>query len=164
MSNDRRNVEESVTESLSSEDSVDRGARELIAMRFAETHEETPDDTESFVTNANPQRLVNSGIHDDLVFEVHDDDEEKVGVEGRDWMSNPFKRLDTGGFDFVVRVGRRKMEHMPGTWESFQAIREGKTNLGRLKVFEIHGGVRIFHNPGRVESRTIIVGEERWNM
>ena len=61
MSNDRRNVEESVTESLSSEDSVDRGARELIAMRFAETNEETPDDTDSFVTNANPQRLVNTG-------------------------------------------------------------------------------------------------------
>ena len=75
-----------------------------------------------------------------------------------------FERLDTGGFDFVVRVGRRKMEHMPGTWESFQAIRMGETNLGRLKVFEIHGGVRIFYNPGRVELRTILVGDERWNM
>ena len=164
MSNDRRNVEESVTESLSSEDSVDRGARELIAMRFAETNEETPDDTDVFVTNANPQRLVNTGVHDDMEFEVHDDDEEKVGVEGRDWMSNPFKRLDTGGFDFVVRVERRKMMYVPGTWDAFQAIRLGETNLGRLKVFEIHGGVRIFHNPGREESRTIRVGDERWNM
>ena len=164
MSNDRRYVEESVTESLSSEDSVDRGARELIAMRFAETNEETPDDTDWFVTNANPQRLMNTGVHDDLEFEVHDDDEERVGAEGRDWMSNPFERLDTGGFDFVVRVGRRKMEYFPGTWEAFQAIRAGETNLGRLKVFEIYGGVRIFHNPGRVESRTILVGDERWNM
>ena len=52
MSEDRRaNVEESVTESLSSEDSVDRGARELIAMRFAETNEQIPDDTDCFVAN-----------------------------------------------------------------------------------------------------------------
>ena len=85
MSEDRRaNVEGSVTESLSSEDSPDRGARELIAMRFAETNEESPDDTDYFVTNANLQRLVNTGAHDDLEFEVHDEDEERVGVEGRD--------------------------------------------------------------------------------
>ena len=164
MSEDHRaNVEESVTESLSSEDSVDRGARKLIAMRFTETTEEIPDDTDYYVTNANPQRLVNTGAHDDLEFEVHDEDEERVGVEGRDWMANPFKRLDTGGFDFVVRVGRRRMDYIPGTWDSFQAIRLGETNLGRLKSLEIHGGVRVFHNP-EVESRSILVGEERWNM
>ena len=58
MSNERRaNVEESVTESLSSDDFVDRGARELIAMRFAETNEEIPDDTDYFVTNANPPAI-----------------------------------------------------------------------------------------------------------
>ena len=164
MSNDRRNVEESVTESLSSEDSVDRGARELISLKCSVTNEEIPDDTDTFVTNANPQRLMNTGVHDDMEFEVHDDDEERVGVEGRDWMSNPFKKLDTGGFDFVVRVDRRKMDYVPGTREAFQTIRAGETNLGRLKVYEIHGGVRIFYNPGRVESRTIPVGDERWGM
>ena len=79
-------------------------------------------------------------------------------------MSNPFKKLDTGGFDFVVRVGRKRMDYIPGTWDAFQAIRMGETNLGRLKLLEIHGGVRVFHNPGRVETRAILVGDDRWNM
>ena len=85
-------------------------------------------------------------------------------MEGREWMANPFKKLDTGGFDFVVRTWQKKMDYAPGTCDSFQAIRLGETNLGRLKLLEIHGGVRVFHNPGRVESRSILVGEERWNM
>ena len=160
----RANIVESVTESLSSEDSVDRGARELIAMRFAETRDEFPEDTDSFVTNANPLRLMNTGAYDDLDFEVHDEGEERVGVEGRDWMANPFKKLETGGFDFVVRTNRRKLDWIPGTLESFQAIRAGETNLGRLKLLEIHGGVRVFYIPEREELRSVRVGDERWNM
>ena len=160
----RSNVEadtgDMVTESLSTEDSVDLGARELIAMKFAEI----PDDTDEYVTGADPQRLVNKGTNDDVEFEVHDEGEERVGVEGRDWMWNPLKKLPSGGFDFVVRVGRRKQTITPGTMESFGMILAGTSNLGAVKLLEIHGGVRVVSIPERAEDRSILVGEKRWNM
>ena len=92
---------------------VARGASQLIATKFAETNEEILDNSDDFVTNANPQRLMNRGAHDGLEFEVREEGEERVGVEGRNWMWNPLKKLETGGFDFVVRTGRKKMEFYP---------------------------------------------------
>ena len=45
-------------------------------MKFSETNEEFPDDADDFVTNANPEQLVNNGAHDDVELELHDEDEQ----------------------------------------------------------------------------------------
>ena len=79
-------------------------------------------------------------------------------------MWNPLKKLPSGGFDFVLRVGRKKQTVTPGTVKSFGMILAGKTNLVVLKLLEIHGGVRVVSIPERTDDQSILVGEKRWNM
>jgi hypothetical protein len=158
-------VTDNVTETLSTEDSVEMGARELIDLRFASLNAIDEDvDTDTFVYGANPENLTNSGANDDAEFEEHDEGEARVGVEGRDRMWNPFRKLAGGGFDFVVRKGRNKRIVEPGSEESFNQILAGKTNMGILKLLEIHGGVRVFIGPRLDEPRDILIGDSRWNM
>ena len=38
-------------------------------------------------------------------------------MEFRDWMWNPLKKLATGGFDFVVRVGRKPQPLVYPFWK-----------------------------------------------
>ncbi len=63
----------SLTESLSSDDSAELGARELAVMWNVE-----------YVYNANPFKLMSSDAGDNIEFEMHDEVEERIGIEGRD--------------------------------------------------------------------------------
>jgi hypothetical protein len=47
----------------------------------------------------------------------------------------------------------------PGSKEAFKQILAGKTNLGVLKLLEIHGGVHVFTGPIREETRSVLIGE-----
>ena len=96
-----------MTESISTEDSLEGVARELAGMRNV-VDENVPADTDYYVYGANPLGLIKSGENDDVIFEDLDVEEERVGIEGRNWMCNPMKRVADGGFDFVVRVDRKK--------------------------------------------------------
>ena len=136
------------------------GARELIDLRYASLNAIDEDiDTDIFVYGADADKLTNSGANDDAEFEEHDEGEARVGMEGRDWMWNA-----GGGFDFVVRKGRKKRIVEPGSEEFFNQILAGNTNLGVLKLLEIHGGVRVFTGPRLDEPRDILIGDSRWNM
>ena len=102
-------VTDNVTETLSTEDSVEMGARELIDLRFASLNAIDEDvDTDTFVYGANPEKLTNSGANDDAEFEEHDEGEARVGMEGGDWMWNPFRKLAGGGFDLSLEKAEKR--------------------------------------------------------
>ena len=70
--------------------------------------ENVPADTDFYVYCADPLKLVNSGENNLVVFVEHDVGEERVGLERRDWMWNPMKRVAGGGFDFVIGLTGRE--------------------------------------------------------
>ena len=74
---------ENLTESISTEDSVEGVARELAGMRNV-IDEDFPADTDLYVYRADPLKLVNFGENDLVVFVEHDVGEERVGLENRD--------------------------------------------------------------------------------
>ena len=132
---------DNLTEGVSTDDSVEGIARELAGMR------NVVEENVQYVYRADPLKLMNSGENDLVVFVEHDVGEERVGLERRDWMWNPMKRVAGGGFDFVVRADRKKTGIEPGTHESFMEIVEGRTRYGLTKLQEIHGDVRVISFP-----------------
>ena len=159
----QRTAAENLTESVSTEDSVEGIARELAGMRNV-VDESLPADTDHYVYGANPLGLMNSGSNDLVVFEDHEVGEERVGKEYRDWMWNPMKRVAGGGFDFVVRADRKKGGLEPGTHDSFMAIIQGRTRYGLPKLQEILGDVRVISFPEPDGNCPIRIGDRRWNM
>ena len=69
---------DNLTESVSTDDSVEGIARELAGMRNV-VEENVPDDTDRYVYRADPLKLVNSGENDLVMFVEHDVGEERVG-------------------------------------------------------------------------------------
>ena len=154
---------DNLTESVSTDDSVEGIARELAGMRNV-VEENIPNDTDQYVYRADPLKLMNSGENDLVVFVEHDVGEERVGLERHDWMWNLMKRVAGGGFDFVVRADRKKRGIEPGTHESFMEIVEGRTRYGLTKLQEIHGDVRVISFPEPEGNCPLRIGDPRWNM
>ena len=66
---------DNLTESVSTDDSVEGIARELAGMRNV-AEENIPNDTDRYVYRADPLKLMNSGENDLVVFVEHDVGEE----------------------------------------------------------------------------------------
>ena len=95
-------ITDNVTETLSTEDSVELGARDLIDLKYASFNAIDEDvDTDTHVYNANAGYSMNSGTNDDAEFEEHEEGEARVGVGGRD------KKQLHGEKTWLVRWGSR---------------------------------------------------------
>ena len=124
----------------------------------------------SFVVDANALELINDGSLDPKAFEPHGINESWDGIEGRDWMKDPYNRLVDGpdGFEFALRVGRRRVT-TPGTFASFSALLENRTIYqNSVSLLEIYGDmyVMMFPKPSDDDtSRVVVAGTDpRWKM
>ena len=122
------------------------------------------------VVNVNALELANDGSLDPKAFEPHDLGESWEGIEGRDWMKDPYNRLVDGpdGFDFALRIGRRRVT-TPGTFESFTDLVENRTIYrDSVSLLEIHGNayVVVFPKPRDDDTNRVVVAgtDPRWKM
>ena len=122
------------------------------------------------VVNVNALELANDGSLDPKTFEPHDIGESWEGIEGRDWMKDPYNRLADGpdGFEFALRVGRRRVT-TPGTFASFTDLLENRTIYrNSVSLLEIHGNayVMMFPKPSDDDTNRVVVAgtDPRWNM
>jgi hypothetical protein len=124
----------------------------------------------SFVVNANALELINDGSRDPKAFEPHGANESWDGIEGRDWMKDPYNRLVDGpdGFDFALRVGRRRVTN-PGSRAAFNDFVEGRTIYrDSVSLLEIYGNFYVVMLPKPCDDdghRLVVEGTDpRWNM
>ena len=124
----------------------------------------------SYVVNANALDLINDGSRDPKAFEPHGINEGWDGIEGRDWMKDPYNRLVDGpdGFEFALRVGRRRVT-TPGTLAAFNDLLGNRTIYrDSVSLLEIYGNnyVMMFPKPRDDDGHRIVVAgtDPRWNM